>query len=80
MLAYLPGGSLERWKKPAIALVLVHSIREPPSMLSRSLRALSEAFYVGDNVELRLVLDSRTVGEPVVRRESHPPPPSVPAL
>ncbi|CAM9891475.1 unnamed protein product [Ectocarpus fasciculatus] len=63
VLAYLPRGSLERWKKPAITLVLVHSIREPPTMLWRSLEALSEAYYVGDSVELRLVLDSRAVGD-----------------
>lgn len=73
VLAYLPRGSLERWKKPAITLVLVHSIREPPTMLWRSLEALSEAYYVGDSVELRLVLDFRAVGDPKVRGESHPP-------
>ncbi|CAM9966540.1 unnamed protein product [Ectocarpus sp. 12 AP-2014] len=66
VLAYLPGGSLERWKKPAITLVLVHSTREPPTMLSWSLRALSEAHYVGDSVELRLVLDPRAVGDPMI--------------
>lgn len=37
-------------------------------LLSRSLGALSEAHYLGDRVELRLVLGAGDASDPAVRR------------
>lgn len=55
-IAYLPWGSLERWKKPHIAIILVHQRGDAASLLSLTLGALAEAHYIGDRVELRVVL------------------------
>lgn len=69
-LAYLPGGSLERWTKPRITIVLVHARGEAAGRLSQTLLSLSEAHYVGDSVDLRLVLNSDDAGEPMVRESA----------
>eukprot|EP00752_Nemacystus_decipiens_P007667 g6855.t1 len=67
-LAYLPAGCLELWDKPSITLVLVHPGGEDGGLLARTLRALSEAHYVGDRVELRLVLGARDASDPRINQ------------
>lgn len=66
-LAYLPVGCLELWNKPSITLLLVHPSGEDGVLLSRTLRALSETHFVGDRVELRLVLGAGDASDPTVR-------------
>lgn len=60
-MAYLPWGSLERWKKPNIVIILVHQRGDATSLLSLTLEALSMAHYVGDCVELKLVFHAGAV-------------------
>lgn len=66
-LAYLPIGCLELWNKPSITLLLVHPSGEDGVLLSRTLLALSETHFVGDRVELRLVLGAGDASDPTVR-------------
>eukprot|EP00903_Cladosiphon_okamuranus_P013992 g13012.t1 len=65
-LAYLPAGCLELWDEPTITLVLVHAAGEDGGLLSQTLRALSEAYYLGDRVELRLVLSAGDASNPTI--------------
>lgn len=57
-LAHLPAGTLERWRKPNIVLVLVHRRLDTAHMLLSTLQSLGGAHYVGDSVDLVLVLPS----------------------
>lgn len=53
---------MERWKKPSIVLVVVHPPRASANLLLRTLRALEHANYMGDSVELRVVLPAGAIG------------------
>ncbi|CAM9769994.1 unnamed protein product, partial [Scytosiphon promiscuus] len=65
-LAYLPGGCLERWSKPDITILLVHGRGQTASSLASTLASVSDAYYLGDSVDLRLVLSSGFAGDPEI--------------
>lgn len=54
---------MEQWGQPRIVLALVHPREAAAEMLSRTLRALQHAHYVGDSVELRLALHGSAIDD-----------------
>lgn len=66
-LAYLPTGVLSRWKKPNILIILLHRKGDLTTMLSLTLRSLVSAHFMGDEVDLRIVLHPDATRDPEVR-------------